>query len=44
LICPVPAPAGAVLRNWSRMVSIAGIGTALFLLSERVIGLRVWAD
>ncbi|MFN0180361.1 MAG: serine hydrolase domain-containing protein [Gemmatimonadales bacterium] len=44
LVRPVPTPVGPVLRNWSRMVSIACIGTAIFLVSEGVIGLRLWAD
>lgn len=44
LVRPVPTPVGPVLRNWSRIVSIACIGTAIFLMSEGVIGLRLWAD
>lgn len=44
LVRPVRVPAGPVLRTWSHMVSIACIGTAIFLLSEGVIGLRLWAD
>lgn len=44
LVRPVPTPVGPVLRNWSRIVSIACIGIAIFLMSEGVIGLRLWAD
>lgn len=44
LIRPVPTRAGPVLRYWSRMVSIACIGIAIFLMSEGIVGLRLWAD
>lgn len=44
LVRPAPTPAGPVLRSWSRLVSIACIGTAVFLVSEGVVGLRLWAD
>ena len=44
LVRPVPTPVGPVLRNWSRIVSIACVGTAIFLMREGVIGLRLWAD
>jgi hypothetical protein len=33
LVRPVPDQAGPVLRNWFRMVAIACIGTAVFLMS-----------
>lgn len=44
LVRPAPTFAGPGLRNWSRLVSVACIGTAIFLMSEGVIGLRLWAD
>jgi CubicO group peptidase (beta-lactamase class C family) len=44
LVRPVPTRAGPVVRHWSRMVSIACIGIAIFLISEGVVGLRLWAD
>ena len=43
LVRPVPAQAGPVVRNWSRLVSIACVGTAIFLMSEGIIGVRLWS-
>lgn len=44
LVRPVPMTAGTGWRAWSHLVAVACIGTTVFLMSEGVIGLRLWAD
>ena len=43
LIRPMPVEAGPVLRNWFRLVSVACIGMTIFLVSEDLVGLRLWS-
>jgi hypothetical protein len=38
-----PPDVGPVLRNWSRLVTLACVGLTIFMFSEGLIGLRLWA-